>query len=140
MQRLVKYFLSTLIEDPRWQDAMDEGLIAVPLAEDWEERSFHSHIVAIKINGGHEFSLFAHLAMANMQAYPISYPTVPKGTGLVRCLIHAHNTTEDLDCLIKTIGDWVEETIDIKHGESKNTVPSALRRAMALQASGWKEH
>lgn len=140
MQRLVKYFFATLLGDSKWQDAMDEGLIAVPLSEDWEERPYHSHVVAVKISGGHEFSLFVHLVMVNMQAYPISYPTVPKGTGLVRCLIHAHNTTEEIDRLVAAIGDWAEEIMEIQHSESKSTVPSALRRAMALEASGWKEH
>ncbi|KAI0420354.1 hypothetical protein F5X98DRAFT_331905 [Xylaria grammica] len=40
----------------------------------------------------HDFSLSVHLAIANMDAYPITYPTVPRGTALVRMLFRAHNT------------------------------------------------
>ena len=117
---------------------MDEGLLRVPLVEDWEERQVHSHIVAVKIRGGHEFSLFVHMLMANMNAYPIQYPVVPKGTGLIRCVFHAHNTREEVDRLVAAIGEWALEMLEIERGESKSTVPTAMRRAIAMQASGWK--
>lgn len=118
---------------------MDEGLISVPLAEDWKERLVHSHIVPIKLRGGHEFPLFVHMLMANMNAYPIQYPVVPKGTSLIRCVFHAHNTREEIDRLVATVGDWAVEMLEIERGESKHTLPSAMRRAFAIQASGWKE-
>jgi 8-amino-7-oxononanoate synthase len=135
----VKYFLQTLLDDPSWQEAMDEGLIWVPLAEEWEERAVHSHIVPIKIRGGHEMSLFVHMLLANMNAYPIHYPIVPKGTGLIRCVFHAHNTKEEIDRLVATVGEWALEMLEIERSGEQNTLPSAMRRALALQAAGWKE-
>jgi len=66
---------------------MDEGSIFVLSAEDYEERSVHSYIVPIKIRGNHEISLSIHLLIANMSAYPIHYPIVPRVTGRIRCVI-----------------------------------------------------
>lgn len=135
----MKYFFETLLVHSAWEEAMDEGLLWVPLAEEWEDREVHSHIVAVKIRGGHELSLFVHMLMANMNAYPIHYPIVPKGTGLIRCVFHAHNTREEVDRLVATIGEWALEMLEIERGDSENAIPSAMRRAFALQAAGWKE-
>ena len=115
---------------------MDEGLLWVPLADEWEDRQVQSHIVAVKVRGGHEASLFFHMLMANMNAYAIQYPVVPKGTGLIRCVFHAHNTRDEVDRLVATIGEWALEMLQIERGDSKSTVPTALRRALAMQASG----
>ena len=118
---------------------MDTGLISVPLAEDYEDRAVHSHVVPIKVRGGMETTLSVHLLMANMNAYPISYPVVPKGTGLVRCVFHAHNTIEEIERLVEAVGEWAEEVMEIESSGSKGKVPSAMKRAFAMQASGWKE-
>jgi 8-amino-7-oxononanoate synthase len=134
----VKYFFESLLANPVWEEAMDEGLISVPLAEDWEERSFHSHVVPVKLRPGHEHYLFVHLAVANMNAYCISYPIAPKGTGRIRLVFHAHNTKEEIDRLIEVVSDWVVEMLEMERGESKNTLPSAMRHAFDMQASGWK--
>lgn len=109
---------------------MDEGLISVPLANEWEDRAIHSHVIPIKVRPGHELILFEHLAIANMMAYPISYPTVPKGTACIRLVFHAHNTREEIDRLVTTIGKWAIETLEIERGELKNTLPSAMRQLL----------
>ncbi|CRL19369.1 Pyridoxal phosphate-dependent transferase, major domain [Penicillium camemberti] len=138
IQEMVRYFFDSLLDDPIWQEAVDEGLVSVPLAEDHEARSVVSHVVPIKVKPGHDFSLFVHLAMANMNAYPMAYPVVPKGTALVRMLFHAHNTKEEVDRIIAAVGEWVEEMLAIERGESKNVLPSAMRKFHALQtANGW---
>ncbi|KAE9363948.1 8-amino-7-oxononanoate synthase [Stipitochalara longipes BDJ] len=135
VQQIVKYFFEAIMAHPVWEEAMDEGLISVPLAEDWELRPFHSHIVPLKLRRGHEHFLFVHLAMANMNAYAISYPVVPKGTGIIRLVFHAHNTTKEIDRLLDSVGDWAQEMLDIERGESKNALPSAARRAYSMQPS-----
>ncbi|KAF9694069.1 hypothetical protein EKO04_007725 [Ascochyta lentis] len=139
IQEMVKYFFESLLDDPIWQEAMDRGLISVPLAEDYEDRSVLSHVVPIKVRPGHDFSLFIHLALANMNAYPMAYPVVPKGTALVRMLFHAHNTKEEVDRIIATVGEWADEMLSIERSASKNVLPSAMRKFFALQGTnGWK--
>lgn len=118
---------------------MDEGLISVPLAEDYEQRSVLSHVVPIKVKPGHDFFLFTHLAKANMNAYPMAYPVVPKGTALVRMLFHAHNTKEEVDKIITAVGEWADEILSIERGESKNVIPSSMREFLAMQGTnGWE--
>lgn len=118
---------------------MDEGLISVPLAEDYEQRSVLSHVVPIKVKPGHDFFLFIHLAKANMNAYPMAYPVVPKGTALVRMLFHAHNTKEEVDKIITAVGEWADEILSIERGESKNVIPSSMREFLAMQGTnGWE--
>lgn len=81
---------------------MDEGLISVPLAEEWDLRPYNSHIVPLKLRRGHEHYLFVHLAMANMNAYAISYPIVPKGTGRIR-LVFMLRTLNKKSILLKLL-------------------------------------
>jgi 8-amino-7-oxononanoate synthase len=38
---------------------------------------------------------------------PIVPPTVPRGTERVRVCLHAGNTVEEIDALVKRIGEWV---------------------------------
>lgn len=75
------------------------------------------------------------MAMANMNAYAISYPIVPKGTGRIRLVFHAHNTPEEVDRLVQTVGQWASEMMAIECSGNKNAVPSAARMAYSMQAS-----
>lgn len=114
---------------------MDEGLLNIPLVEGFAHRAVHSHVVPIKTKPRHEQYLAFHLALANMNAYSISYPVVPRGGSRVRLVFHAHNTEEEIDHLVASIAAWVREMLDIENGLSNNTLPSAARHVFALQAS-----
>lgn len=114
---------------------MDEGLLTIPLAEDWDQRAVHSHIVPIKTRPRHEQYLAFHLALANMNAYSISYPVVPKGGSRVRLVLHAHNTKEEVEHLVATISKWAREMLDIEESGSRNALPAAARQVYALQTA-----
>ncbi|KAI9454779.1 pyridoxal phosphate-dependent transferase [Lactarius psammicola] len=51
-------------------------------------------------------ALSAHLLEHGINARPISWPTVPKGTDRVRVCLHAGNTRAELDALIDTAIAW----------------------------------
>lgn len=51
-------------------------------------------------------ALSAHLLAYGINARPISWPTVPKGTDRVRVCLHAGNTRAELDTLIDTAVAW----------------------------------
>ena len=51
-------------------------------------------------------ALSAHLLAHGINARPISWPTVPKGTDRVRVCLHAGNTRTELDTLIDTAITW----------------------------------
>lgn len=133
IQDIVKYFLQSITDHPVWQEAIDEGLITIPLADEWQQRPYHSHIMPILLHHGHEMYLFYHLIIANMNAYPISYPTVPKGASRIRLVFHAHNSREEIDSLVAAIGEWASEMIEISQSGNKSSLPSAARKVNSMQ-------
>ena len=135
IQAIVKYFFQTLTSNPIWEEALDAGLLSCPLAEDWELRPCLSHIVPIRTRPRHEQYLFFHLSLANMNAYNISYPTVPKGSSRVRMIFHAHNTKDEVNAAVAAICDWASEMLDIENGASENVLPKAARQVYAMQAA-----
>ncbi|KAH8805417.1 8-amino-7-oxononanoate synthase, partial [Xylogone sp. PMI_703] len=135
LQRVVRHFFSTITSHPLWDEITSEGLISIPLAEDWESRPFMTHIVAVHTRSGHESFLCFHLLLSNMNAYAISYPIVPKGTNRVRLVFHNHNTTEEVTALANAICNWAGEMLEIKVGKMGSALPTAARQVYALQAS-----
>jgi 8-amino-7-oxononanoate synthase len=53
--------------------------------------------------------LSAHLLAHGLNARPISWPTVPKGTDRVRVCLHAGNTREDIDALVDASIAWARD-------------------------------
>ena len=56
-------------------------------------------------------ALSAHLLAHGLNARPISWPTVPKGTDLVRVCLHASNTRAELDTLVGATVAWAVEIV-----------------------------
>ena len=56
-------------------------------------------------------ALSAHLLAHGLNARPISWPTVPKGTDLVRVCLHASNTRAELDALVSATVAWAVEIV-----------------------------
>lgn len=131
----MKYFFSHLTLNPVWDQAVDEGLLDVPLLEDWESRPFQTHIVPLRTRPGHEMLLFFQLILNNMNAYPMVFPVVPKGKSRIRLVFHAHNTLEQIDALISNICKWAQEMLEIQNGEAESTLPNAARRVYAMQVA-----
>lgn len=59
----------------------------------------------------HPRPLSAYLLAHGMNARPITWPTVPKGKDRVRVCLHAGNTKEDVDRLIRSVVEWAEEVL-----------------------------
>ncbi|KAI1110620.1 8-amino-7-oxononanoate synthase [Nemania sp. NC0429] len=136
IQRNVKYFFNLLTSSPVWDEAVEEGLLRIPLLEeDWEARPFQTHIVPLRTRPGHEMFLFFQLTLNNMNAYPMVFPVVPKGESRIRLVFHAHNTLEQIDALASTIFDWASEMLNIQNGLSESILPKAARQAYAMQSA-----
>lgn len=114
---------------------MDVGLLSCPLAEDWEQRPYHSHIVPIRTRPRHEQYLFFHMSMAGMNAYNISYPVVPKGSSRIRMVFHAHNTEQEIDTAVAAICSWESEMLEIEENGPNSTLPKAALQVYAMQAT-----
>lgn len=63
-----------------------------------------SPIQCIRVAGNQEcVNIAQQLRRYGFDVYPIRSPTVPRGTERIRVILHAHNTTRDVDHLITSI-------------------------------------
>lgn len=123
-------------DNPIWEKANDMGILSIPLSEDWEDREFIVHVVALWTRQRYNWWLTFHLQLAGISAFPIDYPTVPKGQGRIRLMFHAGNTEEQVDHLTITVCEWAKEMIEIEEGAgAKGKVPKAAQSVYALMAA-----
>jgi hypothetical protein len=66
-----------------------------------------SHIVPLWSPASDALSI--GLLVSKITAYPVAYPTVPINTKRVRLVFHAGNTEEEVERVVKVIGDWLNE-------------------------------
>jgi 8-amino-7-oxononanoate synthase len=133
IQRSVRHFLQTITAHPVWDEAVDEGILNIPLSEDYESIEHLTHIVPVLTRPKHELYLFFHLMINNINAYAVSFPIVPKGKSRVRLLFHAHNTLEQAEILANVICEWAQEMLSIDADGTGNTMPSAARQVYAMR-------
>lgn len=129
VQRLVKHFFKSTTSNAIWQEATGRGILSLPLSETWEEQLFHTHIIPIWTRQRYSYWLVFHLHFAGFCAFPVEYPTVPKGQSRVRLAFHANNTESQIDGLVDAVGVWAQEMMKIEDdGRACNLVPRAARQ------------
>ncbi|KAL5046587.1 hypothetical protein BDW71DRAFT_181933 [Aspergillus fruticulosus] len=134
IQRLVKHFFQTITENPVWDEAVDEGILSIPLAEAWESRPFLTQVVPVMTRQRYTLWLCYHIQLAGICAFPIDYPVVPKGQARLRVVFHATNTVSEVEKLAGAICDWAQEMLDLEAGGGTGgKIPSAARRVMQAQ-------
>ncbi|KAL6229937.1 hypothetical protein BDW75DRAFT_249155 [Aspergillus navahoensis] len=133
IQNSVRHFLKTITAHPVWDEAVDEGILNIPLAEDYESIEHLTHIVPVLTRPKHELYLFFHLMINNINAYNMSFPVVPKGKSRVRLVFHAHNDLDQAETLANVICEWAQEMLEIEDGQTDNVLPSAARRVYAMK-------
>lgn len=113
------------------------GILSVPLSEDWDSREFLTHIVPVWTRQRYNYFLVFHLQLSGICAFPIDYPTVPKGQGRIRLMFHGGNTEAEVNSLVKSLCDFAREMVAIeKAGDQAQTkVPKAAQQVYALMAS-----
>jgi 8-amino-7-oxononanoate synthase len=57
-------------------------------------------------------ALSAYLLAQGLNARPITWPTVPKGTDRVRVCLHAGNTPAELDALVDSAISWAAAVVE----------------------------
>jgi 8-amino-7-oxononanoate synthase len=73
-------------------------------------------------------ALSAHLLAHGINARPISWPTVPKGTDRVRVCLHAGNTRAELDTLIDTAIAWAAAEVAREEGVGQDRVRRHIQK------------
>lgn len=131
----MKYFFKTITSNAIWEEATERRILSVPLAENWEEQPFLTHIVPIWTRQRCNYWLVFHLHFSAFSAFPVEYPTVPKGQSRVRVTFHAHNTESQVEGLVRAICEWAQEMMEIEGGGGDgNKIPKAARRVYAMVA------
>jgi 8-amino-7-oxononanoate synthase len=107
------------------------------VSEDAEFKDFVAHIVPVWTRQRYNWWLVFHLQLSGISAFPIDYPTVPRGQSRIRLMFHAANTEDQVDFLATTICSWAKEMIDIEEGvdQEKGKVPKAAQQVYALMAA-----
>lgn len=133
----MRYFFEGIASNSAWQEAVNHGILSVPLSYDWKQKPFVSHIVPISTRPRYSYWLVFHLAFRKLSAYPVQYPIIPKGQSRVRLTFHAHNTKEQIDELISAICDWAQEMVGIELQQGDvDRIPKAARHVYSLMSSG----
>ena len=135
IQRNVKHFFKTITANAVWEEAVDEGVLDIPILDDWEDRQFQTHVVPLRTRPGQERNLSIHLLVNNINAYPMAFPIVPKGESRVRLAFHAHNTLMQVEKLAMTICKWAAEMFQLRHEGKSKAIPTAARQYHTLQGT-----
>ena len=91
-----------------------------------------SPIVPIWTKPRYSYWLVFHLNIRKFCAFPVEYPTVPKGQSRVRLAFHANNTEHQVEQLVCAISDWAKEMMEIEAGRgSGDKIPRAARQVYA---------
>ncbi|KAI9151266.1 5-aminolevulinate synthase [Paramyrothecium foliicola] len=137
IQHLIRYFFKAISSSSVWEEASSMGILSIPLCEDWEDNDFLTHIIPVWTRQRYNYFLVFHLQLSGICAFPIDYPTVPKGQGRIRLIFHGCNTEAEVDKLVDRICKFAREMIDIEKEEgTTQKLPEAARRVYALMAQG----
>ena len=119
-----------------WEEATTRGILSIPLSEEWEQQPFLSHIVPVWTRQRYSYWLVFHLLLSGICAFPVEYPTVPKGQSRVRLAFHANNTEAQVNVLVAAIGEWAQEMMDIEKGTGGgNRLPKAARQVYGIMGN-----
>ncbi|KAG5936115.1 hypothetical protein E4U60_002737 [Claviceps pazoutovae] len=137
VQQLIKHFLQCTESDPYWSKATEQGILEMPNYDDSAPRDFNAPIVSLKSRPRYIWWLAFQLHLSNISAIPVDYPAVPRGQGRIRFMFHAANTEEQVEFLVKTIGEWAAEMMEIEAGPGggKGKMPKAAQHVYALMSS-----
>lgn len=88
--------------------------MSIPAGDCYAEKALVTQIVPIWTRSRDNHHLAAHLHYANLTAWPVDYPVVPKEQGRVRLEFHSDNTIDQVDALIRVIMEWAGEMLEMK--------------------------
>ncbi|KAG5981714.1 hypothetical protein E4U55_002639 [Claviceps digitariae] len=136
VQHVLKHFYKAIESNPHCSKAIEQGVFTMTGYEDWRDREYHVHMVLVKSRYRCSW-LFFHLLMSGISSFPIEYPLVPRGQDRVRLMFHAANTEEQVEFLVKNIGDWADEMLAIEASPNggKGKLPKVAQAVYTGQLS-----
>ncbi|KAI0193451.1 putative aminotransferase [Astrocystis sublimbata] len=139
IQHLVEHFFDAMTSNSVWEEASSLGILSIPLLDVRDTQQFITHIVALWTRQRYNYWLVFQLQLAGFCAFPMDYPTVPKGQSRIRLMIHGGNTEAEVEALATCICDFAREMIDIEKKGADATgrtgIPKAAQQIYALMSS-----
>ncbi|CAG9952628.1 unnamed protein product [Clonostachys rosea f. rosea IK726] len=127
IQDMSRLFFELVTSHPLWPSARSKGILRIPLADGWEDRMVHTHLLAISTRPKSFWWMYCHLLSASYRTFPVTYPVVQPGQGRLRVIIHAYNTEEQVRGFVDAIYVWVQEMMDIEAGTAAEPVTKAAK-------------
>ncbi|RAL11781.1 aminotransferase class I/II-fold pyridoxal phosphate-dependent enzyme [Aspergillus homomorphus CBS 101889] len=119
LQQNTRYFQHRVAEHPKWAEVTAKGIIRIPASEDWGSRSFETPIFALITPPGQANELAEHIHAAGYWLDSVHYPIVPKDLSRVRLTVHADNTEEQIEGVVKTFMDWATRQLGQERRQTK---------------------
>jgi 8-amino-7-oxononanoate synthase len=135
-QYLVSLFFEEMTSHPLWETAVEKGLLAIPLAKEWESRQFFTHVVTVWTRQKCTYWLYFHLLFSGFNLMPVEHPVVPVNQSRLKVTIHGGNTTAQVEDLVKAIYGWVEEMLEIEEQGDEKVSAAAAKVFNWMQSEG----
>jgi 8-amino-7-oxononanoate synthase len=111
--------------------AQEKGLLSIPLSSNWEGRPFLTHIVTLWTRQKYIYWMYMHLLFKSFFVLPVKYPVVPLGESRLRITFHAENTIAQVEALVNSVFEWVEEIMAIEEHKAAQKVTKAANEVYA---------
>ncbi|KAL1998370.1 hypothetical protein VTN02DRAFT_6329 [Thermoascus thermophilus] len=112
LQDNIRHFYKELTGHPMWSKYERSGILTIPSIKGSKAEPFQSPIVALVTRVGKGKSLGDKLKKAGYWVNVVYYPIVPIDKERARLSLHADNTSEQIENVVKVIVKWAAEQYD----------------------------
>lgn len=112
LQDNIRHFYKELTGHPKWSEYEQLGILTVPSGNGWKAGPFQSPIVPLVTRVGKSKNLGDKLKKARYWVNVVHYPAVPIDKERARLSLHADNTSEQIENVVKVIMKWAAEQYD----------------------------
>jgi 8-amino-7-oxononanoate synthase len=106
LQNNIQRFYEKITGHSEWAKCVFGGILSLPTQKTWHTGSFQTPIIPLITELGQATKLTQKLHEAGYQVNSVFYPIVPRDKERVRLVIHADNTTAQIDEVVDLIMNW----------------------------------
>ncbi|KAL4865903.1 hypothetical protein BDV12DRAFT_187814 [Aspergillus spectabilis] len=108
LQKNIRSFYHLLTTSKAWSHPHRKDLISMPMESTWQSQPFLSPIIGLITTKPEKVGILADkLADHRYFTNVVHSPLVPKGMDRIRLMVHAGNTQEQIEDVVRLISEWV---------------------------------
>ncbi|KAI2788222.1 hypothetical protein POX_e06235 [Penicillium oxalicum] len=123
LQNNLSNFYEKLTRHPTWAKCAFSGILSLPTEKVWRTGDFLTPIIPLVTEPGQASSLARKMQSAGYQVNPVFYPIVPRDKERVRLVMHADNTSAQIDEVVHLIMTWATSRLANQLQRSDRLVP-----------------